>query len=122
MGEPFDALKEETLAQVGLVKVQAKNPVYDIEPFATEHQQQTFKGVDREGCFSMDETGSEYGGAYTFWIEEGLRKPVFRRWHLRADIYFESVYEYGASYIKSTTIIPSMLFSACFCKCTITNT
>ncbi|UII31500.1 hypothetical protein LVD17_24715 [Fulvivirga ulvae] len=102
--DSYEMMKAEALQNDSLVEMAARHPLYEIEPFFSELNNEFY---DENHSFLI-ETEEDYNPEkdelYTLWIDMELRKTFYRIHHLGGNVTYETTFEYHKDYYKSAMV------------------
>ncbi|MBL6449950.1 hypothetical protein JMN32_26795 [Fulvivirga sp. 29W222] len=103
LANSHEAMKTAALQNDGLVEMAAKHPLYEIEPFFSELNNE-FNNGQHSFLLESDDFDPEKDDLYTLWINMDQRRAFYRVLHLGGGVSYETVFEYHEGYYKSATV------------------
>ena len=102
--ESYDMMKAIALERDSLVEMAAKHPLYEIEPFFLQLNNEFYDDDYSFLIETEDDYNPEKDELYTLWVDMELRKTFYRVHHLGASTSYETTFEYHEDYYKSVTV------------------
>lgn len=99
-----EKMKAKALQRDSLVEMAAKHPLYEIEPFFSELNNEFYDENHSFLIESKDDYDPERDELYTLWVDMDLRKTLYRVHHLGGNVSYETTFEYHEDYYKSATV------------------
>lgn len=102
--DSYEMMKAIALERDNLVEMAAKHPLYEIEPFFLQLNNEFY---DHDHSFLIeteDDYNPEKDELYTHWIDMELRRTFYRVHHLGSSTSYETTFEYHVDYYKSATV------------------
>lgn len=103
--ENFENIVASLMVDEKLTELAAKHPLYEIEPFFTEHNNEFIDENSPSVLINSEQDfNPEKDDYYIFKINLETRKAHYRKLYLGSGISYDTVFEYHDDYHKSTTI------------------